>query len=364
MPRARSKGVTVLVGTSKGGFIFRSDAKRKKWTMDGPHFEGLNVHDFVLDSRNGETLYAATYSAWWGSDIQRSHNGGKKWLRTKDGLRYAADSGLSVKNVWSIRPGTSSQPGVIFAGVDPAGLFRSDDRGETWSEVQALNRHESRCRWTPGAAGNILHSIIIDPADPNSMYIAISAAGVFHTADGGQSWQPRNQGTRADFLPDKNPDIGQCVHRVVLAADGRRLYQQNHCGIYRSDSGGENWKDISRGAPSRFGFCIAAHPHDVNTAWVLPMTSPAFRVCPNGELAVYRTRSGGGRWEREIRGLPTRAYATVLRGAMSSDSADSAGVYFGTSGGQMFYTRNEGKEWQPFAENLPSVYSVQAFGPE
>jgi hypothetical protein len=363
--KAKRESVQLLVGTAKGGFIFRSDARRKKWSVEGPLFKGLKVHHFTSDRRDHETLYAAAYSEWWGCDIQRSLDGGKKWLRTKSGVRYEPDSGLSVKCVWHIRPGRASEPGVIYAGVDPAGLFRSEDGGVNWSEVTGLNRHETRGRWNPGGGGLILHTILPDPENSQRMHIGISAAGVFRTDDGGATWQPRNKGTRADFMPGKFPELGQCVHKLALAP-GRKdlMYQQNHCGVYRSDSGGDKWTDISRGLSSRFGFPIAVHPHDPDTIWVVPMTSGEFRVCPDGKLVAYRSQNGGRAWQKQARGLPSRnAHLLVLREAMSTDAADPAGVYFGTATGQIFYTANEGREWDLLADYLPPVYSIEAFGP-
>ncbi len=364
MSRLRSGSILLLVGTSKGAFIFRSDERRRKWSLDGPFFRGLNVHHFVLDPRDRETLFAATFSDWWGCDIQRSRDGGRTWQRTKGGVRYAKNSGLSVKCVWHIRPGSSRERGVVYAGVDPAGLFRSEDGGNTWEEVLGINRHPTRKRWFPGKGGLILHSIVPESSDGSKMSIAISAAGVFRTENGGRTWEPRNRGTRADFLPNKFPVLGQCVHKLVLAADRKRLYQQNHCGVYRSDSNGETWQDISRGLLSRFGFCMAAHPRETWTAWVVPMTSSEFRACLNGRLAAYRTRDGGKTWRSVSRGLPERnAHLLVLREAMSTDSADPAGVYFGTATGQIFHSRDEGREWRLLADCLPPIYSVEGFGP-
>lgn len=364
MKKLRKNDVLLLVGTAKGAFIFRSDAKRKKWSVDGPLHKGCMCHHFTFDPRDRETLFAATYTEWWGGDIQRSRDGGRTWEKTKDGIRYEESSGLSVKCMWHVHPGGANEPNVVYAGVDPAGLFRSEDGGVTWAEVKGLNRHDTRGRWTPGKGGLILHSIVPDPRDTKKMHVGISAAGVFYTEDGGATWQPRNRGTRADFLPNKLPDLGQCVHKLLPAADGARLYQQNHCGVYRSDSSGENWTDISKGLTSRFGFCMGTHPRDNDTVWVIPITGAEFRACPDGKLTVFRSRNAGRTWQRAAKGLPDRnAHLLVLREAMSVDAADPAGVYFGTSTGQLFHTRNEGNEWRMLADFLPPIYSVEAFGP-
>ncbi len=361
MATFKKGSIVVLVGTRKGAFLFRSDARRRAWTIEGPFHQGQDIRHFILDSRDGDALYAAVNNDWFGSDIQRSRNGGRTWLKTKGGVRYAEDAGLSVKRIWHIRPGRASELGVVYAGVDPAGLFRSEDSGETWAEVKGLNRHSTRERWTPGAGGMIVHTILLDPANPKRMYVAISAAGVFRSDDGGETWHPRNKGTRADFLPVKFPDLGQCVHKLALAPGGAdRLYQQNHCGVYRSDSAGEKWTDISRGLPSRFGFPMVVHPSDPESVWVLPHVGAEFRVFPEGCVAAYRSTNAGRTWQKQTRGLPTRnAYLTVLREAMSTDACDPAGVYFGTQTGQIFYTRNEGREWRLLADHLPPVASVE-----
>jgi photosystem II stability/assembly factor-like uncharacterized protein len=360
---AKSKEVVVLVGTRKGGFIFRSDLRRKTWAIEGPLFPGMQVHHFITDHRDPrKIMYAATNSDWFGADLQRTLDGGKTWLASKGGVRYEPDSDLSVKRVWHIRPGRENESGVVYCGVDPAGLFRSEDGGESWSEVKGLNRHSTRSKWTPGAGGMIAHTILLDPHSPQRMYVAISAAGVFRSDDGGITWTPRNQGTRADFLPDTMPELGQCVHKLALAPGAPGLlYQQNHCGMYRSDSAGDSWTDISDGLPSRFGFPIAVHPRDPQSIWVLPLIGAEMRTVPNGTLAVHHSTNGGKTWQMQTRGLPTRdAYHTILREAMSTDTCESAGVYFGAEGGQLYYTRDEGTRWQVLSGNLPPIISVEA----
>ena len=354
--------VILLVGTKKGGFMFRSDAQRKVWRLESSHFPGLNVHHFVLDPRDREILYAGAYSEWWGSDIQRSRNWGRTWQRTKGGVRYEKDSGLSVKCVWNICPGRATEPGVLYAGVDPAGLFRSEDGGVTWSEVKGINRHPTRKQWQPGAGGLIIHTILLDPANQSRIFVGISAAGVFRSNDGGRTWQPRNKGTRADYLPNKFPELGQCVHKMAMApGQPDLLYQQNHCGIYRSDSAGDSWTDISGGLPTRFGFPIAVHPRDPKAVWVVPLISDQIRSCPGGCLAVYRSTNSGRTWQKQTRGLPTRnAHLTILREAMATDSCDPAGIYFGTETGQIFYSRDEGRQWELLADFLPPIYSIEA----
>jgi hypothetical protein len=363
MKKSKRGDVLLLVGTRKGGFIFRSDAHRKNWKIEGPLFPGRQVHHFIRDTRgDGRSLFAATFNDWFGSDIQRSADGGRTWHPTEAGLCYAKDAGLSVKCVWHIRPGRASEPGVVYAGVDPAGLFRSNDGGVTWAEVLGLNRHATRAKWAPGAGGLVLHTIILDPSKPARMFVAISAAGVFRSDDNGATWEPRNKNTRADFLPDKFPEVGQCVHKVVLGpGSSTRLYQQNHCGVYRTDSAGDTWKDISRGLPSRFGFAISVHPDDPETIWVIPAVGAEYRACPDGCLAVWRSTDGGRTWRKQTRGLPTRnAHLLVLREAISTDSNDSAGVYFGTETGQLFATRDEGRNWELIADFLPPILSVEA----
>jgi hypothetical protein len=359
---AKPRHVLVLVGTRKGAFVFRSDPARKHWSVEGPLLRGKQVHHFIADPHDAlHRMWAAANDDWFGSDIQRTANGGKTWTGSKEGVRYEQDSGLSVKRIWHIRPAEAQGKDVVYCGVDPAGLFRSEDGGHSWGEMKGLNRHETRSRWTPGAGGLIVHTILPDPSIPGRLYVAISAAGVFRSDDNGASWVPRNQGTRADFLPEKFPDLGQCVHKLALSPRVDLLYQQNHCGMYRSANGGDTWEDISEGLPSRFGFPIAVHPRDPQMLWVVPLIGAEMRVTPKGELAVYRSANGGKSWQKQTRGLPTRnAHLTILREAMARDECDPAGVYLGTENGQLFYSRNEGREWQLLSEFLPPILSVEA----
>jgi len=360
MGQPRRGDIVLLIGTRKGGLLLCSDKRRRKWEVGSLFFKGWAVHNMILDPRHGRRIFGAVNSDWWGSDVRSSTNWGKTWRHSREGVRYAPDSGLSVKRVWSVAPGPVSQPRVVYAGVEPAGLFRSDDGGLHWAEVAALNRHSSREKWTPGGGGLILHTIAVHSHDERRIYVAISAAGFFRSDDAGASWNPMNRGLRADFLPDKFPEVGQCVHK--FAAHPSRpnlLYQQNHCGVYRSDSAGDRWTDISRGLPSRFGFAMALDPHDPQVMYVLPEEGPDFRCTVDGKLRVYRTRNGGKSWQPLSRGLPQKhAYANVLRDAMASDSCEPCGVYFGTQGGQVFLSRDRGEHWELLLDCLPPVLSV------
>ena len=350
--------ILVLVGTKKGAFIAESDPARRSWRLRGPFCETWPINHVVADPESG-TIYGAGGNEWFGPAVWKSTDLGETWTHSSDGLAYA-EGQEPIKAVWSL----GVRDGRVYAGVQPAGLFHSDDQGQSWTHVEGLQRHPTRPEWSPGGAGLILHSLVLHPDDPDKIWVGISAAGVFHTADGGETWETRNRGTRADFMPEgqRYPEFGQCVHCLVMAP-GRteRLYQQNHCGMYRSDDGGRRWDSIEAGLPSSFGFPAAAHPRDADTLFLLPLNGDIKgRFVPDGKAAVWRTRDGGANWQDLRRGLPQEnAFFGVLRQAMATDRLDPAGVYFGSSGGALFASADEGESWDCVAQHLPSILSVE-----
>jgi len=349
----------LLAGTKKGLFIFTT-TNRETWQPHGPFLKGKEVHHAIRDPRTGR-IFATSNDAWFGSEIVYSDDLGETWTSAKQSPTFAEDSGLKLEGIWHIEPGLAATPDVLYAGVAPAALFKSVDAGETWSEVTELSGHPTRSRWHPGAGGLCLHSIQLDPVNARRMFIAISAVGVFRTDDGGANWKPVNRGTRADFLPENKPEFGQCVHKMLMAP-GRPelLFQQNHCGVYRSADAGESWEEITAGLPSDFGFPLAVHPRDAETIYVLPLQGAEFRCPPEGKLRVFRSRDGGRNWEALTKGLPQeQAFPGILREGMATDKADPAGVYFGTNTGKIFASRDEGDSWHVLAENLPPVSSVE-----
>ncbi len=350
--------VVVLIGTKKGVFVAESDAARKHWDLRGPYCEMWPTQHAIGDPDTG-SIYAATGNEWFGPAVWKSNDLGRTWTHSSAGIAYEAGQ-EPVKSVWSL----AKRNGRLYAGVQPAGLFTSDDDGASWSHVEGLQKHPTRPDWNPGGAGLILHSLVPDPADGNRIWIGISSAGVFYTGDGGETWEPRNKGTRADFNPEdqRYPEFGQCVHCVVQApGEPNLLYQQNHCGMYRSEDGGKSWLSIENGLPSTFGFPAAVHPRDPNTLFLLPLNGDIHgRFVPDAKAAVYRSRDRGGTWEDLREGLPQdNAYFGVLRQAMATDSLDRAGVYFGTSGGALFASSDEGDSWTCIAEHLPAISSVE-----
>jgi photosystem II stability/assembly factor-like uncharacterized protein len=353
--------VRLLVGTPKGAFILDSDSTRQDWSMQGPLCEGWPIHDLIVEPASGAIL-AAGGSPWFGPAVWRSDDGGTTWTHSSEGLTYGDGDGVEpITTIWSLATGPD---GTLFAGVEPAGLFRSSDGGRTWSHVEGLTNHPSRPTWGPGAGGLILHTVIPHPTDPQRMWVGISAVGVFETRDGGVSWEPRNKGVRADFVPGPPPETGQCVHKFAMAAgEPETLYQQNHCGQYRSIDGGETWTDLSRnGVPSQFGFPLVAHPRDPKTFWVIPLTEPdAGRFMPDASAAVWRTHDRGDTWVRGDVGLPQEdAYLGVLREAMARDTLDPVGVTFGTKTGQLWHSADGGDTWRMITANLPEIWAVEA----
>jgi photosystem II stability/assembly factor-like uncharacterized protein len=350
--------VLLLLGTKKGAFILESDAARDQWSMRGPFCETWPMNHVIGDPTTG-TIYGGGGNEWFGPAVWKSTDAGATWTHSSEGLGYQAGD-EPVKAVWSLAP----KNGRLCAGVEPAGLFRSDDGGLSWEHVAGLRAHPTRPQWQPGAGGLILHSLVPHPDDDDQLWIAISAAGVFYTADGGETWEPRNSGTRCDYNPPESryPEFGQCVHCLVMATgQPDLLYQQNHCGMYRSMDGGRNWESIEAGLPSTFGFPAVTHPRDPSTLFLLPLNGDvAGRFVPDGKAAVWRTRDGGMEWEALRNGLPQEnAFFGVLRQAMATDPLTPAGVYAGTNTGTLFASADEGETWTSIAQHLPPILSVE-----
>ena len=374
----------VLVGTRKGAFVLTGDHQRKRWSVSEPHFQGGgtmsipgassstsgtagDVFHMAYDARDGGTLFAGVNNNIWGPEIFRSHDHGNTWLASSESPSFSGKE-LTVEKVWHVEPGRAEEPGVVYAGVEPAALFRSDDGGDTWSEVDGLTSHPTREKWQPGLGGLCLHSIVPHPEQSDRMWVGISAVGVFGTEDGGGSWHTLNKGVRADFMPDRYPEFGQCTHKLLShRATPNVLYQQNHCGVYRSDSGGADWQDITQDLPSRFGFVLGLHSTDPDTIYVLPEdqvtgddeVGGGMRLVPDAMFRVYRSRNAGNDWEPLTKGLPQEnAYLHVMREGMATDGLEPCGIYVGTSTGQVFYSRDDGDSWELMAEHLPPINSV------
>ncbi len=392
--------IRVLVGTKKGAFILTADGTREDWSVSGPHFAGWEIYHVKGSPADPDRIYASQTSDWFGQVIQRSNDGGATWEQPGSGPKLpesppgsedgepmpqgksnmfvydtSEETGKPLTThqwydgtqhpwefarVWHLEP-SLADPDTVYAGVEDAALFRTTDGGQTWHELAGLRGHETGAAWSPGAGGMCLHTILLDPADPGRIYVAISAAGSFRTVDGGKTWTPINRGLSSSFMPDPAAEIGHCVHRLAMhPSNPDRLFMQKHWDVMRSDDAGANWYEISGNLPSDFGFPIEVHAHEPETVYVVPIESDSLHYPPEGKLRVYRSRTGGNEWEALTNGLPQKdCYVNVLRDAMAVDTLDSCGIYFGTTGGQVYVSPDGGDHWSPIMRNLPSVLSVE-----
>jgi hypothetical protein len=369
---ANMSGVRVLVGTRKGAFILTSDGKRQKWDISGPHFGGWEIYHMKGSPVDPNRIYASQSTGWFGQIIQRSDDGGQTWEAMDNKFEYEGEAGThqwydgtphpwEFTRVWHLEP-SPTDPDTVYAGVEDAALFKSIDGGRSWQELPGLRGHGTGPNWQPGAGGLCLHTIILDKNNPDRIVTAISAAGAFRSDDGGQTWKPINRGLKSEFLPDPEAEIGHCVHHVSMhPSHPDVLFMQKHWDVMRSDDAGDSWYEVSGNLPSDFGFVIDVHAHEPNTIYVLPIKSDSEHYPPEGKLRVYRSRSGGNEWEALTKGLPqSDCYVDVLRDAMSVDTLDPCGVYFGTTGGQVYASADAGDNWMPIVHDLPAVLSVEA----
>ncbi len=384
----------VLVGTRKGAFILTSDGKREKWDVSGPHFAGWEMYHLKGSPADPNRIYASQTSGWFGQVIQRSDDGGKTWTQpgtppgertTPEGMpkgesnKFVYDISTETgkpltthqwydgtqhpwefKRVWHLEP-SLTDPDTVYAGVEDAALFRSKDGGKSWQELSGLRGHGSGPGWQPGAGGMCLHTIVLDPSNPQRMFIAISAAGAFRTDDAGRTWRPINRGLKSQYIPNPEAEVGHCVHRIAMHRSRPSvLFMQKHWDVMRSDNAGDLWQEVSGNLPTDFGFVIDVHAHEPETIYVVPIKSDGEHFPPDGKLRVYRSRSGGNEWEALTKGLPqSDCYVNVLRDAMAVDSLDRCGVYFGTTGGQVYASADAGDTWAPIVRDLPAVLSVE-----
>jgi hypothetical protein len=383
--------VRVLVGTRKGAFICESDGKRDKWNISGPHFAGWEIYHMKGSQVDPDRIYASQTSGWFGQLFQASTDGGKTWFQpgVADGAipvfpnkvpnRFVYDTSVETgkpltthqwydgtqhpwefKRVWHIEPSPTDAK-TVYAGIEDAAIFRSTDGGENWQELPGLRGHGTGPKWQPGAGGMCLHSILLDPGNPDRMYIAISAAGAFRTDDGGKTWKPINKGLVSQYIPDPDAEVGHCVHHIAMhPAKPDTLFMQKHWHVMRSDNAGDQWTKVSGNLPTDFGFVIDVHAHEPETVYVVPITSDSLHYPPDGALRVYRSKTGGNEWEPLTKGLPQKdCYVDVLRDAMAVDTLDDCGVYFGTTGGQVYCSPDCGDSWKPIVHDLPAVLSVE-----
>ena len=387
--------VRVLVGTRKGAFILTADGKREKWDVSGPHFAGWEIYHLKGSPIDPNRIYVSQTSGWFGQVMQRSDDGGKTWYQPGtpkeeasgagggapkgESNKFAYDTSSSsgkpltthqwydgtqhpweFKRVWHLEP-SLTDPDLVYAGVEDAALFRSVDGGKNWQELAGLRGHGTGPKWQPGAGGMCLHTIILDRTNPQRMVVAISAAGAFRTEDGGKTWKPINRGLRSQHIPDPMAEVGHCVHHVAMHPSRPAvLFMQKHWDVMRSDDGGEQWKEVSGDLPTDFGFVIDVHAHEPETIYVIPIKSDSEHYVPEGKLRVYRSRAGGNEWAPLTKGLPqANCFVNVLRDAMAVDSLDQCGIYFGTTGGQVYASSDAGDSWSPIVRDLPAVLSVE-----
>src|SRR3989454_7951342 len=363
--------VRVLVGTRKGAFVLTSDATRERWDIGGPHFGGWEIYHLKGSPADPTRLYASQSTGWFGQLIQRSDDGGKTWEPVGNKFVYDGVPGThqhydgtlrpwEFKRVWHLEP-SLTDPDTVYAGIEDAALFRSTDAGQTWDELRGLREHGSGPQWMPGAGGMGLHTILLDPSNPRRIFIAISAAGAFRTDDGGTTWQPINRGLNSLYIPNPTAEVGHCVHRIAMHRSRPNvLFMQKHWDVLRTDDAGEEWHEISGNLPTDFGFVIDVHAHEPETIYVVPIKSDSEHFVADGKLRVFRSRTGGNEWEALTKGLPQNdCYVNVLRDAMAVDSLDKCGVYFGTTGGQVYASADAGDSWNPIVRDMPAVLSVE-----
>jgi len=363
--------VRVLVGTKKGAFVLSSDGKRDKWEVSGPHFGGWEIYHVKGSAVNPDRIYASQSSGWFGQVMQRSSDGGKTWETVGNKYEYDGVPGThqwydgtphpwEFKRVWHLEP-SLAEADTVYAGIEDAALFKSMDGGTSWTELSGLRKHDSGPHWQPGAGGMCLHTIVLDPKNKERMYIAISAAGAFRSDDAGATWKPINKGLVSDMMPNPNAEVGHCVHRIAIhPSKPDTLYMQKHWHVMRSDNAGDQWEKVSGNLPTDFGFCIDVHAHEPETIYVVPIKSDSLHYPPDGALRVFRSRTGGNEWEALTNGLPQKdCYVNVLRDAMAVDRLDDSGIYFGTTGGQVYCSPNGGDSWSPIVHDLPAVLSVE-----
>jgi hypothetical protein len=385
-------GIRVLVGTRKGAFVLTSDGKRQKWDVDGPFFAGWEIYHMKGSPADPDRIYASQTSGWFGQVIERSSDGGKTWEAPGGGVttgptgmpagesnKFVYDASPETgkpltthqwydgtarpwefKRVWHLEP-SLEDPDIVYAGVEDAALFRSKDGGRSWQELPGLRGHGTGSRWQPGAGGMCLHTILLDPVDPGRIFIAISAAGAFRSDDAGKTWRPINKGLHSQYLPDPAAEVGHCVHRIAMhPSRPNTLFMQKHWDVLRSDDAGDSWREVSGNLPTDFGFPIDVHAHEPETVYVVPIKSDSEHYPLDGKLRVYRSKTGGGEWEALTKGLPQKdCYVNVLRDAMSVDRLEPCGVYFGTTGGQVYVSADAGDNWAPIVRDLPPVLSVE-----